>query len=872
MGTTAVDAAAAAAWTTTKSRSRRMRHHSFFAQQKGSSSVTHSKMQHLLPFLIQKKTATSTTTSSRLASSSGADIELSGVQVESSLEKISSAHAAAMVGEGVSSPFSPSSDATPILTRGKVNEIDFTIAPADVSLSRAYGSTLSSASTSTASTATSDSDSSSQPEPTVLLSLTRALNNASNRAIRRIMLARSWPSAKALNLSLRRVAELERQAAMIAQQQQQQMSANVNTNEKTAMDPNAPKCPVPRPILNVLMRKREQVSSSSSSSKVSAPPIPRKAARSDEEYVADQLQSFQTVYGHLPGYAYAEAYLESVLSLATSGIESMRVQQVMESKIYDESYRRILSVLRSVGVVFEPYHGSTTGQRCIAKKLQDQDVCLSILDKIRISKQQKLQQQQQQQQLTPKVENNEEEEEEEEEKNNVLPPPLPKAVGEDNVNADNTTEPPVRVVAADTTKRPKIEIQVEDGVSILKPKLNLFGKSKDVITASTSTSATAAETNDELASLTGEDLGGVLLSAQEPSMTAQLNVLANIVQRALLFGGDEELLVLSETLQADRAAFCDRWYPNTNLHATEDSVDLTSEQSIMNEQRPGVQFINCLIQLLRTCYQQGVVTNLTPPLPLSASFANAYERLVCAAVELGSGYLKPTPYFMTMTAANNNSPTAMTSMAMNQISTMPKPRNAQEELGRFALWETNFRRAASGSKDATSTTTTPDDVLKSSAYPTDLEGTWQVLDEIGSETIGQSTVIFKSKGAVQVPPPLEGLRWRLDPGPTHLDTCTFQVLSSDGTILQYRGFLDRGARLEARFSKRPLRIRGCVMFQMRDGSIDYYKDMLPINYKQGTTKFVMTKVSSGGSSSSSSIDSSSSTSGVTTYKMTYGTR
>lgn len=33
---------------------------------------------------------------------------------------------------------------------------------------------------------------------------------------------------------------------------------------------------------------------------------------------------------------------------------------------------------------------------------------------------------------------------------------------------------------------------------------------------------------------------------------------------------------------------------------------------------------------------------------------------------------------------------------------------------------------------------------------------------------------------------MQGLRWRLDPGPTHLDTCTFQVLSDDGAILQYK--------------------------------------------------------------------------------------
>ena len=98
-----------------------------------------------------------------------------------------------------------------------------------------------------------------------------------------------------------------------------------------------------------------------------------------------------------------------------------------------------------------------------------------------------------------------------------------------------------------------------------------------------------------------------------------------------------------------------------------------------------------------------------------------------------------------------------------------------------------------------------------------------------------------------VKPPLKGLRWRLDPGPTHLDTCTFQVLSDDGAILQYRGFVDRGARLEARFSNRSIKIRGGVSFLMRDGDVallgdDYAKDVLPINYQAGATRFVMSKV------------------------------
>ena len=92
----------------------------------------------------------------------------------------------------------------------------------------------------------------------------------------------------------------------------------------------------------------------------------------------------------------------------------------------------------------------------------------------------------------------------------------------------------------------------------------------------------------------------------------------------------------------------------------------------------------------------------------------------------------------------------------------------------------------------------------------------------------------------------EGIGWRLDPGPTHLDTCYITVAaprgtlggsavrdflgsdrgnrgqsssgsggsSSDGAadkeILTFMGYVDRGQRIEARFSKRPVRMSGLV--------------------------------------------------------------
>lgn len=390
----------------------------------------------------------------------------------------------------------------------------------------------------------------------------------------------------------------------------------------------------------------------------------------------------------------------------------------MESGIYDESYRRIVGVLKTVGAVFEgePFSGTSS----IAPVLLNQDICLSVFDKIKLKR---------------------------DKSSSIV-----------NKNGYNAT-----VTGGDDT--------MGEGV---------MNGEEDI----------------------KDDIGGILLSAKEPTITRELNSLANIVQRALLFGGDQELLVLFETLVADRPRFAEKWYPSSG------GVD--DEKELDDETRPAMQFFNCLLKLLSECYNYGVVTTLDPLLPLTDSYANSYERLMATLVELGSGYVKPA----------------------TDVLSLPKPRNAEEELGRFAVWESTFRQNSGA------------DV---SAYPEDLVGTYYVSDLVGSEVIGVSKVEFLPQGQVSVKPPLEGLRWRLDPGPTHLDTCTFQVLSDDKTILQYRGFIDRGARLEARFSRRPIKIRGSVMFQMRDGGDaatlgeDYWKDMLPFNYRTGTTKFVMKK-------------------------------
>jgi hypothetical protein len=630
------------------------------------------------------------------------------------------------------------------------------------------------------------------------------------------------------------------------------------------------------------------------------------------------------MYGNIDGYIYAEEYLNCVLALATTGIElSDVVTLVRQNGIYHVAYQRLLDVLQTVGVEWEyimdddddddddnndPNRRTRTRTRKISKQLKDQNICLSVLDQIQIRNDHNKNKNDASEDMMMMIK--------------TTPPQVPMIPPQESaIPPKNDPIDTTEIMVTTTTSTDHIEgaadnemgdksnttkpmesndqnndvpITTENNIIIQRKNRKWWefwkmGSNKNntsnmngntinnnnnnnnndmnnnyndadgtsIVTRNNDTSNIGSSSSSSR-NTDADVRNGILLSNSIPTMTQQLNVLSNIVLRVLLFGGDQELLVVAETLRHDVPIFQQRWYPSTTIR----NDNQNTKQS--NVSCPGVDYIHCMILLLRNCYNTGVVSDFDPPIPLSSSFANAYERLVATAVELGSGYLKPVPYLLQQQQQSNgvntadsvtltngtagisgrsSSSTSTTTIPTNTmesnigyVASIPKPRTAQEEFGRFALLESNFRQAQQ--------LTSPSSPAIYSPYPMDLVGEWEVRDEISGEIIGNSVVTLLENGNVQVPPPLEGLRWRLDPGPTHLDTCTFQVLSTiDRTILQYRGFIDRGARLEARFSKRPIRIRGSVMFQMREGgSIDYYKDMLPINYRTGTTKFIMTKI------------------------------
>ena len=545
----------------------------------------------------------------------------------------------------------PSTDASMkrvgINSRGaKMNEVDFTLEPTDVSLSRCYQMNPS-------------EDSANLEQPSQILSLRRSLNTASNRAVRRILLARSWPSAEALNLSLRTV--------LMQQELQKDEEVQGSSNKK---------CPVPRPVLNIIMNKRGD--------SVVVPdvntPAPRTTEEREQVWIQNQIAVFNESYSELPGYADAEAYLESVLSLATSGEESDRVDEVL-SGAYSESYNRIVSVIQSVGAVLEVSPDSS--KRKIAKNLIDQDICLSMIDKITMSNKRKVLE------AESKVQ---------EKMASAVSVPYnaaallaydrsDKSVPFEKFQEQYVTDAVAMVIAKKNAREEVERIAAQDNEADESKPLDedrgkrrrfMFwrkGTESNSDSIANETSAVEIQPTDDDAgeqsepdeiTIEPDDLGGVLLSAEEPTMTRQLNVLSNIVQRTLIFGGDQELLVLAETMDADKPAFIQRWYPG-------DSAEVSD---LMNETRSGVQYLNSLIQLLRDCYTKGVLRNVEPTLPLTSGYKNSYSRLTASLIELGSGYVRPS--------ASSNLSLALTTTAATAkyLSSTSPPKSAREELNR----------------------------------------------------------------------------------------------------------------------------------------------------------------------------------------------
>jgi hypothetical protein len=238
-----------------------------------------------------------------------------------------------------------------------------------------------------------------------------------------------------------------------------------------------------------------------------------------------------------------------------------------------------------------------------------------------------------------------------------------------------------------------------------------------------------------------------------PTKTKALNVLSNRVARTMLYGDDEDVSRLVQELVAGRPSFLQEW---TNGHDNGDEA---------------LYYDSLIVQL------QGGLDAAIPR--LRGGYGNAYQRLMTLLVkELGS---------------------------------RSAPVNG-EVFDSFVRWETSLRR------NLTEPLWDP--------HPRELNGQWTLFDGtmggFGAPStgtgVGVATVIFTRDGAVRVPGVAGmGGAWRLEPGPTHLDTIHFHIVTNaaEGRVLAYTGYIDRGQRIETRFSKRPIKMQGRLVVKSR---------------------------------------------------------
>jgi len=129
----------------------------------------------------------------------------------------------------------------------------------------------------------------------------------------------------------------------------------------------------------------------------------------------------------------------------------------------------------------------------------------------------------------------------------------------------------------------------------------------------------------------------------------------------------------------------------------------------------------------------------------------------------------------------------------------------------FIEWEMRLRRdlVTSRAKDS-----------ERALHPKDFAGTWQIVfvsetpddslpldSAVASEDGVAIEVAFLPDGRVLPTAKNKPTTWRVRPGPAHLDTCEFSVDLADRSV-SFCGYVDRGQRIESRFSKRPIKVSG----------------------------------------------------------------
>jgi len=317
------------------------------------------------------------------------------------------------------------------------------------------------------------------------------------------------------------------------------------------------------------------------------------------------------------------------------------------------------------------------------------------------------------------------------------------------------------------------------------------------------------------------------IRARSLTITKELNYISNTVSRAMLYGGSEQ----KEMLAADIEMNIFNVLGNFNVPLYENQLFVASSDTNSNlKECQEATYMRALAFLLRfglvAAQEQisGAITNTglfgeskiegrigaitieVPPLRLYDAYTNAFQRVI--------------------------------EVCLSEISNRNVPQNEEDLLLNFVQWEQILRQ------NLTADIWAPN--------PTELAGDWELIDIAGGGSLKNLmvndadmyfgmrkgiTVQLKKDGIVYVDsvtatatPTGSASRWFFKPGPAHLDTCEFNIgfKSNPDLVLRYTGFIDRGQRIESRFSNNPIRMTGRVMSIVK-------------GEPQGSCRFIMAK-------------------------------
>jgi hypothetical protein len=314
-----------------------------------------------------------------------------------------------------------------------------------------------------------------------------------------------------------------------------------------------------------------------------------------------------------------------------------------------------------------------------------------------------------------------------------------------------------------------------------------------------------------------------------PSRTRDLNVISNRVSRAMLYGGRVEKRALADGIERGIPDFVARWgfgdpqaqevlylralalFLREGLVAAEAAIGPATVVPSVPKPDLGVSEVS------------GPITDpslglFVPRFRLFDSYSNAFERVLetCLSEITSRGDVVPQneDVLQTVIAWEQSLRTNLTEAAWQQ--------HPSELQGKWELVSV----MGDGSLEPLMSATDDEYFSNRAVGPGDgpnspnssKRGAVGVQVELRAD--GEMAVFMRGGPANQ--DSARGVQWRFSPGPAHLDTCKF-LISSDTRVnklvLQFTGFIDRGQRIESRFSGRAIRMTGRVLVLNSDQQV-----------------------------------------------------